>query len=242
MWEIAWYTEKGTRLVNEDRVSITEQGQTACITLADGVGGQGGGSTAATAVTRKMAEIFKEQRKQGDSLGGPKGRQRMEEAFNRVNRAVLNMQTPMCRLQATCVTLWLQEENDGFRAMWAHVGDSRLYLFRNGSLEYRTRDHSIAELFKDTDKEINRNVIWQAMGEPEGIRPEISKPIMLEEGAVFLLCSDGVWDCVTQEEMEDALKASGNMEEWIRWLRDRVQETGKDEYDNHTAVAVLLKK
>ena len=61
MWRIASYSDVGTRIVNEDRVCVTESGNCACVTVADGVGGHGGGSTAANAVTRKLNRLFAER-------------------------------------------------------------------------------------------------------------------------------------------------------------------------------------
>lgn len=61
LWRIASYSDAGTRIVNEDRVCVTESGNCACVTVADGVGGHGGGSTAANAVTRKLNRLFAER-------------------------------------------------------------------------------------------------------------------------------------------------------------------------------------
>lgn len=245
MWEIASYSHIGTRMANEDRILVTDLGNAVCVTLADGVGGHGGGSTAANAVTRKMNRIFEEMMSCPPGRDKLPGKEEISHAMREVNRTVLGLQTRECRLQAACVTLWILETEDCCSVRWAHVGDSRLYFFREGKCCFITKDHSLRELLKDAgdpkQSAIDRNVIWQAMGEPEGICPEISEKIYIgKEPAVFLICSDGLWEGVSTEIMEETLKGTDSPDKWLKSLRRELGNTGQKNYDNNSAAAIFL--
>lgn len=254
MWEIAQYTDRGSRLTNEDRISVEEMGALLCVTIADGVGGHGGGSTAATIVTKKMAEMFRtmwgsREKDPGDDTPAfckEDIREKMASALEEVNQTVVSMQTAGCPMQATCVTLWLEQRKDGgCNAVWAHVGDSRLYLFVDNKLIMRTKDHSLAELWKyDPDikkRHVARNAIWQAMGETGGLKPDISKLETLSgRKTAFLLCSDGLWECVGENRIARALRGSKTPEEWLEKLRVQMKGQEPQKYDNNTAAAVFI--
>ena len=124
MWRIASYSDVGTRIVNEDRVCVTESGNCACVTVADGVGGHGGGSTAANAVTRKLNRLFAERVLGSQKAGEILEKNVMLDVLTEVNATVLNLQTAGCRLQATCVTVWMVREENCCTVRWAHTGDS----------------------------------------------------------------------------------------------------------------------
>lgn len=255
MWEIAQYTDCGNRLTNEDRISVEEAGTALCVTVADGVGGHGGGSTAATVVTRKMAELFRsmracqEKKTEGrhPAFGSLDIRKEMADALEAVNETVISMQTVGCPMQAACVTLWLECRQDGeCSALWAHAGDARLYLFVDGKLNMRTKDHSLAELWKyDPDikkRHVARNIIWQAVGEREKFQPDISElQVFQGRNIAFLLCSDGLWECVGENRIVQALRESATPEEWLENLRDKMKNPEHQNYDNNTAVAVFVR-
>lgn len=254
MWEIAQYTDRGGRLTNEDRLSVEKSGNVLCVTVADGVGGHGGGSTAATVVTKKMAELFRSMWAcQGEEIEDnfsafrePEIREKMAAALTIVNETVVSMQTSGCSMQATCVTLWVECRKDGgCNAIWAHVGDSRLYLFVDGKLNMRTKDHSLAELWKyDPDRKkrhVARNIIWQAMGEKDEIKPDISElQVIRGRKTAFLLCSDGLWECVGENRIVQALRVSKTPEDWLERLREQMKKSKSQNYDNNTAVAVFV--
>lgn len=243
VWRIAQYSDKGTRLTNEDRILTEEMEGRMCITLADGVGGQGGGSTVATAVTGKMTEIF--QNLEAEDLKKENLEKSMRRAMEETNQTVLGLQTLRCRLQATCDVLWVICTTEGeIQAIWGYVGDSRLYFFEKGKLVLKTRDHSMKNLLgeRHESENLSRNVIWQAMGERDGIKPEISLPVEVREETVFLLCSDGVWECVSDQALEESLESAESPEEWLECLQEMVQKSGKEEYDNSSAAAIFINR
>ena len=94
---------------------------------------------------------------------------------------------------------------------WVHCGDSRLYVVRDGALLTRTRDHSYSEAQAKAGASlegINRNVLFTCLGST--VRPmfDVAGPLRLAEGDKVLLCSDGLWGSLTDEQIVSVLSAS----------------------------------
>ncbi len=136
-------------------------------------------------------------------------------------------------------------------AHWAHVGDSRLYVFRSGRPIYRTRDHSYVEslyqqgLIDDEEraKHPRRNQITQCIGCTR-YRPEVAlaTPIALQENDVLLLCSDGLWDSVKESELADLLGCASTLEEAVDLMTDRAENNAYPHADNVSVVALRFLK
>jgi len=92
----------------------------------------------------------------------------------------------------------------GSSATWVHCGDSRLYVVRNGELLTRTRDHSYLEQQAAgvirMDR-INRNILFTCLGSPTKPVFDITGPVTLQQGDKILLCSDGLWGSVPENEI-----------------------------------------
>jgi serine/threonine protein phosphatase PrpC len=186
----------GNREDNQDRVAIASADGTAFLAVVDGMGGHADGASAAEAAIRTMIGDFWETRR---PLFDPEGF--LHLTIGRAHEAVvaLGAGLPMeVRPRATCAACLIQ----GRSAYWAHVGDSRVYLLRNGSVATRTRDHSHVELLlrsgRITEKQAQehpmRNYVESCIG-GDGALPEMSLSgrRTLRSGDVLLLCSDGLW-------------------------------------------------
>ena len=97
---------------------------------------------------------------------------------------------------------------------WGHIGDSRIYHLKSKRLNQITKDHSLVQKLLDegyiTHKQAanhpQKNVIVKALGDSETIEPDISKiRINLNEGNKFFICSDGVSNLISDEELEEVL-------------------------------------
>lgn len=186
------------RKLNEDRVlSRTPMGLWA---VADGMGGHHAGDLASTMLVDALAEI--------DTLGsGYAFLDNVEDAVQRVNRTLVahaRLSAPGTVIGSTLVALLAY---DGyFACLWA--GDSRAYLLRGGRLEQVTRDHSMVQELIDSGA-LNRvearsygrsNVITRAVGVDDRLALDLhSGPI--EEGDLFLLCSDGLTTMIEDPEI-----------------------------------------
>ncbi len=134
---------------------------------------------------------------------------------------------------------------------WAvvHVGDFRCYHFRDGQLLSRTIDHSVSQMEalagRISDREIrfyvDRNKVLRALGGGEEVRPEIRPAEPLQPGDCFLLCSDGFWEYVWEEEMLADLVKSRTPEDWLRYMAGRIGKRLNSHSDNFSAVAVFCR-
>jgi protein phosphatase len=128
----------------------------------------------------------------------------------------------------------------------AHVGDSRAYLVgKNGGMEALTRDHSLVkrlvELGQITVDEAavhpQRNVLYRALGQGEPFDPDVSS-IRLPETGYLLLCSDGLWSVVTEENMHRIIMDALGMEMACQMLVDAANAAGGP--DNISAILIRL--
>ena len=134
---------------------------------------------------------------------------------------------------------------DGQSVAVGHVGDSRLYLYRDGQLERMTRDHSLVEEFvrqgkltrEQAEKHPQRSVITRALGPENSVEVDTFR-IPAREGDVFLLCSDGLSGMVGDEDMAAILASAGSLEEKVTTLVDAANDNGGR--DNITAVLFRL--
>lgn len=128
----------------------------------------------------------------------------------------------------------------------AHVGDSRAYsISEDGKMEALTRDHSLVqrlvELGQITDQEAavhpQKNVLYRALGQGEPFSPDISTS-PTPKGGYLLICSDGLWGVVPEEEMAKAILESANPQEACSAMVAAANEAGGP--DNITAILVHL--
>lgn len=231
----ASYTNIGGRPRNEDSVMKIAQGsERICVVVADGLGGHGGGEQASSAAAGLICR----------SWNGTVDAEYLDELIQQANAKVLSLQTPECAMKTTVVVLTI--END--RAVWAHDGDTRLYLFRDGKLFFQTMDHSAAQigvmLGQITPEQIrfhaDRSKVLRALGQDDHLTVE-TKEMQIKCGDAFLICTDGFWEYVLENEMEEDLANSESPEQWIDLMRKRLSAKVPADNDNNTAAAVWVK-
>jgi serine/threonine protein phosphatase PrpC len=132
-------------------------------------------------------------------------------------------------------------------ALWSHVGDSRLYLVRAGKILATTRDHSGAWLLveqglitpEDARRHPDRNFVYNCLGGEVGPDIETSEPIAIAHGDRILLCSDGFWSPVRNEEIAAAL-ADEAPEAALRALLGAAEARAGDHADNLSYVGLTV--
>ncbi len=236
MLQTASYTDKGGRIYNEDASSLfsSPNGQGLCAILADGLGSHGGGDRAAAMVCETLKRDWK------GSVSAAELQQLIQEAHHRICR----IQTSDCSMKSTAVVLLLNRD----KVAWAHVGDSRLYHFINGKLIFQTQDHSasqVAVLLGDiTQDQIrfhpDRNRVLRALGQDGDLTVSAEETALCPGNHAFLLCSDGFWEYVLEQEMAETLAKAKNPEEWIIMMRYILSQRIPADNDNNTAAAVWL--
>lgn len=236
-------TENGGREVNEDRVRITGEDSHVIAALADGLGGHGMGDIASETAVENAISIMKN----GGSL---------EEAFDAAQEAVLVKQKALHAGNAMKTTLCLLRIREGICEA-GHIGDSRIYFFVDKKLVFRTMDHSVPQMLvragEISEDQIrfheDRNKVLRVIGtEWEEPEYEMEKPFELKKKGLFrkkryefLMCSDGWWELICEDRMQETLKASQNPAEWLLKMKQEIRNAGNtEEMDNYTAAAVFV--
>ena len=230
-------SRRGGRKKNEDRMGYCYTRDAALFVLADGMGGHVEGEVAAQIALQSMAAQFQAEakptvRKPAEFLSNA-----LMNAHHQILRYAGDTDMPDTP-RTTLVAVIVQEGH----ATWVHCGDSQRYMIRNGSLLVRTRDHSYMEQgehYVTKSMHINRNVLFTCLGSPSRPIFDVSLPMLLQQGDRILLCSDGLWGTMSDE---DVVKGVSNIDKPLaECVPDLVEEAlrrGGPGCDNTTALAL----
>lgn len=239
MIQYSIFTNIGDRSVNEDAVLATEKEGSYCFVLADGLGGHGKGEIASQLVVDSICKLYNGGYYE-DFLDDAFSIAQRELAQEKMNRKEKN------GMLTTAVVLTIHEK----QAHWAHLGDSRLYYFKNNKMISRTEDHSVPQMMvlakelkeKKIRNHPDRNKLTKALGSMKRVLVcTKGLPVDLSKNQAFLLCSDGFWELILEREMMRTLKKSVSVESWMDAMTDIVLKRGrkqKKEMDNYSAIAV----
>src|SRR6202007_938339 len=198
----------GGREENQDRVSAAVAEHAALLIAVDGMGGHAHGARAAQVTQQVITEAFWHS---PQPLFDPLGFLHLTLGRAHEEVARLGTQLPLeQRPRATCAVCLVQQH----ASWWAHVGDSRLYHVRRGTLMARSRDDSPVELLlreglisaEQAQNHPMRNFVECCLG-GDPILPDMSlaRRRPLEANDVLMLCTDGLWSGVTDAEISAAL-------------------------------------
>ncbi len=243
--ELAILSRQGGRSYNEDACGHWNSDTHLCCVVADGAGGHGGGDIASKLAVRYIIEQF---------AAAPLSRpEEVTELLHDTNATVIRHRADgkeQAHMHTTVVSLFI--DLDQGLALWGHAGDSRLYLFRDGQMLAHTRDHSVVQSLVEAGimqpdemrTHPRRSELLSALGSlPEDLHvTAASKPWRLQDGDVFLLCTDGLWEFVNEAEMSASLNRSANPRAWLAALEELVlrhaAEAAKLTHDNFSAITV----
>ena len=196
-------SRRGDREKNEDRMGYSYTRESGLFLLADGMGGHPEGEVAAQMALQAMSAMYQKAAQPViEDVAGF-----LSDAILAAHRQILRyaLERAMEDTPRTTIVAALLQGNT---AHWAHCGDSRLYQVRQGQLLARTRDHSYMEQrlslsvdAKPTAYQNNRNVLFTCLGSPTKPQIDIKGPVELEHGDRLMLCSDGLWGTVADEEI-----------------------------------------
>jgi protein phosphatase len=218
--EIATCTDPGmVRSHNED--SIAADAANGLVVLADGMGGYNAGEVASgmatTVIVTEMRQLLTGVKPHDVEKGSSE-----EVAARLVRDQVLTANTsiyqaaqsqPQYAGMGTTLVVCLFYDN---RVLVAHLGDSRLYMLRDGKFRQMTRDHSLLQEQIDSGiitaeqakNAAHKNLVTKALGIDPTVEPEIHE-YPTKVGDVYLLCSDGLCDMVEDEDIGMTLQALG---------------------------------
>lgn len=236
---------------NEDSFLLDEAHE--LFMVADGMGGHAAGEIASKMAVEQIRDfIANASDQQRPSWPYPTPReypifwQRMMAAVMSANAAIYRNSRESQHLSGmgtTVVALSL----DGDSVVFAHVGDSRLYLFRDGKLSLQTEDHSwIQEQINQgnlTEEEAARhplrNVITRALGGASAVSVDVGSIKPLPED-LFLLCTDGLTTMVPDQEIEEILLKHHDLNQAADQLIQTANQMGG--HDNTTVVVIRIRE
>ncbi len=232
-------TRIGGRNYNQDRVAYAYSDKALLLVLADGMGGHMHGEVAAQIAINTFMQAFA----QAAQPRVPEPEEFLNEIMRHAHEAIIqyaHAQQLGGNPGTTCAVALVQNG----QVYRAHAGDSRCYLLRGGKVTAVTHDHSAVQQWADwgiiKPEEMkthpDRNKITNCLGGAEDMFYVESAPaVPLQSGDVLLLCSDGLWGPLADEEITAAFSTtslSGTLEQ----LMDKALHLGGAHADNTTAV------
>ena len=252
-WQVASNSTLGlstSRLTNEDNYGVRQQQLSDSESLimgvvADGMGGMAQGEVASqiavkTILEEPIPQEFSAEESRADWL---------ISLFQKANESIANK----IKDGGTTLSLVLAIAD---RLMVAHVGDSRIYLIRQGKIKQLSEDHSLVAMMvasgqitqEESLEHPDRNVLTKSLGSnrrlSDGYVQDLRRTtdglsMTLEDGDILLLCSDGVWDLVNTKELAEMFISPQSLQSAVDKTIDKVLEKGAS--DNATLLALQCK-
>ncbi|MBE9170685.1 protein phosphatase 2C domain-containing protein [Pleurocapsales cyanobacterium LEGE 06147] len=249
-WQVASNSTLGlstNRLTNEDNYGVRQQQLSDSKNLimgivADGMGGMAQGEVASKIAVKTLLEEPIPQEFQEEELRA----NWLIELFQKANESIANTVkdggTTLSTVLAMCD-----------RLMVAHVGDSRIYLIRKGEIAQLSEDHSLVAMMvasgqitqEESLEHPDRNVLTKSLGSKRTLsdgyvqdlrRIKQELALTLEDGDILLLCSDGVWDLVSNNELAQIFANTSSLQSAVDATINQVLHEGAS--DNATLLAL----
>ena len=244
--ETAQITAVGTRQSNQDALATCSQDELTCFVMSDGAGGHEGGEIASRLVIDAIVEKFMQEA----SFSARALRSYVDWAIVKVAQNK-KLNTKQQNMSATMAAVLIDKSNRC--ALWAHLGDTRIYMFRQGKIISVTKDHSLAQRFVDAGyaqyaqirEHPQRSVLFAAIGAEGDTFPDITREVVeLQNDDAFLLCTDGFWEWVMEAEMEQSLASSCSSNDWLTAMNAIAQKNvgiSNRNRDNFSAFTIWLR-
>jgi len=239
-YQLAYHSLAGGRATNQDRVVCAERDNAVLMVLADGLGGHEGGALAAEILTQTALRAFEAVRQ--PVITKPSAF--LALTIMQAHKAIYargQAQVPPISPRTTCVLCLVQ---NGY-AYWAHVGDSRLYHFRNGQALTRTLDHTVTEQMHIdgllSEEEMTRHPekarLLNAVGGTHAPSVSLGEETVLQRNDTLLLCTDGLWEALSADELYGFLKYA-TLDEGIEEMLLAAENRMKQRADNLSAICL----
>jgi serine/threonine protein phosphatase PrpC len=215
---------------NEDYYGFFRLGEDEFLAIvADGMGGHASGEIASRMAVEIIQEVYSKERAEQEVLDS------LKSAFEVANFSILQKSLEQDQLNGmgTTATVLVIKEDQTFVG---HMGDSRAYLFRDGAVNQLTKDHSMVNRMveqgllskEEAEHHPQRNVIYKALGVNRDADLELIGPLPVYLNDIFLLCSDGLTNLVTDEEMLKIVKKESPQKACEKLIQLANQRGGDD--------------
>lgn len=251
--QIAFLTDRGViRETNEDNLFIDEG--IGLFIVADGMGGHQAGEVASEMAVKVISSSIKETLQRHSKITAPSAHNNrngglnmiIKKSVSKANKEISGKSREDSLLSGMGTTVVLAMFNDN-KLYIANVGDSRAYLARNNKIKQLTEDHSkVAKLVKwgiitkeEAKVHPERNILTRALGVSQ-VDADI-KTINMKDDDYILLCSDGLTDMLTDEEIRDVITSpNSSVDNKCSELINRANEKGGE--DNITVLIINFKR
>jgi serine/threonine protein phosphatase PrpC len=242
-------THPGGRKENEDYLSaaLDAEGDSYCFIIADGMGGHSGGRNASQLAVESIISSYTHIDR--DNPG-----KWLYEAFQEAHNSIKwagKADASVRNMRTTCVAMVIL----GGKAYWASVGDSRIYIMRDGTVLQKSKDHSVVQVLldmgeikpEDVPGHPDRNRVLRTLGMDEDMKPTVSSEgLLLQRGDTILLCTDGFWEYVTDSTIAEFFHEHSNLQ--AQWLLDelcnriiRIARMNNERHDNLSAQLIVVR-
>lgn len=232
-------TNQGLRRENNEDCTIVDQGHPEAgllVAVADGMGGHAAGETASRLACCRLAEQYFEKFTElaPDETSEEKLFFLLEKVVYKIHVKLIELAAQNHKLKGMGTTLsaLVIRETKGFII---HVGDSRVYLYRQGTLTQITRDHTELQQYIDkgqlTREEAAehhlRHILSQALGgRDSSFRRSFTKTVNIQRGDMLLLCSDGLYDMTGDAAIKQIMSRNQPLEQMADQLVRKALECG----------------
>ncbi len=239
------------RVANEDNFIIKKYSpDTLFAVVCDGMGGAKGGNVASSLAVNTFCEVIDKKEKDHPAFFGVPSEDIVDllsEAATEANRAVYRQSVADLKLEGMGTTL-VGCIITGERAYVVNVGDSRLYMIKNGEIEQVTHDHSYVQYLVDrgiisaeeAKHSSRKNYIIKAVGIAKTVDADFFT-CDIETGSYAVLCSDGLTNHLEEDEIKDIVKKIHSSEDIEKSCEDLIGEANRrGGLDNITAVILSV--
>lgn len=230
--EYAVYSNKGKLRENNEDSYLIKSESFLLFAVADGMGGHQAGEVASKLAVDYLGDYQFDLK--GDLFA------QIEEVIKEINQEIIRtgLKDPECTGMGTTLSLGFIYEQDLYIG---HVGDSRIYLFRDDKLKQLTRDHSLVnqliEQNRITSEEAfyhpQRHIITQALGIETDLKVDLKK-MALKKGDLLLFCTDGLSDMIKFKDIETLFLQQSDINKLSNLLGEKAMENGGN--DNITLI------
>ncbi len=221
---------------NEDALGIFEIEDGLLAVVCDGLGGNKAGEIASSTAVDTIHITFSE-------LKNTEYLERIKQSIIEANRVIMEKSSndpDLKGMATTAEVLFLK----GDAVYWGHVGDSRIYTYKNGTLKQLTKEHSLVQklvdegflTLKEAENHPNKNIILRALGDSFKLEADLSRQKLNRKDKIkFFICTDGVTTVMNDAELEEILR-NEDQTQIISRLSSLIEERGAP--DNYSFVII----
>lgn len=238
--------KQGGREYNQDFLDHTANSDGACLVVCDGLGSYYGSEVASRICAMSIIENYK-QVMQLDSERAVKP-EYVQSYIQAAHNRVVDEKERNPKIKSSCTTVACVITDYKYTVI-AHIGDTRVYFFKNGKHRFQTKDHSLSQIavemgqipLRDIRSHKDQNKLTRVLGSDYYIPPDCDiYDTPLAPGDAFILCTDGFWEYVYEEEMEQDLAASASPDEALIRMEQRLLARVTKFNDNYSAIVAMV--